>query len=93
MEERILDFIKRRWTKDADWTNGNCYYFAVILKSRFPFMRIMYCPIVGHFVAECNGKFYDWNGKYVPEESPMELSEISIQDPLWYSRIVRDCIL
>ena len=92
MEEKILDFINRRWSKDADWTNGNCYYFAVILKTRFPSAQIKYCPIKGHFIIECDNKFYDWNGRYYPEETPMSLFEISSLDPLWYSRIARDCI-
>ena len=35
-EEQILAFIKRRFSQDCNWIDGNCYYFATILKTRFP---------------------------------------------------------
>ena len=31
----IIEFINRRFKLDCNWTNGNCYYFALILADRF----------------------------------------------------------
>ena len=28
---QVEEFIQRRFPVDCNWTNGNCYYFAVIL--------------------------------------------------------------
>ena len=33
-EADVLEFIHRRFKKDNDWTTGNCYYFACILKEK-----------------------------------------------------------
>ena len=89
----ILDFISRRWQKDANWLDGNCYWFAYILKTRFPFLEIYYLPIAGHFICGDGVQFYDWTGVVDPEEVPFLLSDIEKQDILWYDRIVRDCIM
>ena len=35
MEKQIVDFIQRRFPMDCAWMNGNCFYFAQILASRF----------------------------------------------------------
>ena len=91
----ILKFIEHRWPYDSHWLDGNCYWFAAILKSRFPFLEIYYLPIVGHFVcgdAESN-LFFDWSGQVILEEEPIKFETIQKEDPLWYDRIVRDCIL
>lgn len=88
----ILDFIKRRWRKDANWLDGNCYWFAHILKTRFPFLEIYYLPIVGHFICGDGVCFYDWTGVVDPEEVPFLLSDIEKQDGLLYDRLFRDCV-
>ncbi len=89
----ILSFIEKRWKKDANWLDGNCYWFAHILKTRFPFLEIYYLPIVGHFICGDDESFYDWTGVVNPEEEPILFNLIAETDPLWYDRIVRDCIL
>ena len=91
--DEILDFISRRWKKDANWLNGNCYWFAYILMSRFPFLNIYYLPIEGHFICGDGVKFYDWTGIVQLNEKPYLFSELKIQEPNWYNRIWRDCIL
>lgn len=93
MEEKILDFIKRRFKKDADWTDGNCLWFAMILKLRFPDLDVYYLPIQGHAICGYDGKYYDWNGKYEPEEAPIRLLDIANADYIWFARIVRDCMM
>ena len=67
--KEIVDFIKRRFTKDCNWTTGNCYYFALILHDRFPESKIIYDPIEGHFMILYNNKAYDYLGSHkVPKE-------------------------
>ena len=88
-EELVDDFLKRHFPKDNNWLNGNCYYMALILSSRFPNFRIYYCPIEGHFIAGTFKEYYDWNGRYYPSEEPILFDEI---DNLQYKRLLRDCI-
>jgi hypothetical protein len=96
MEEQILDFIKRRFPQDCHWLNGNCYFFAEILKARFS-GDVVYDPIDGHFLlwAPDNG-FYDWTGRreYDAERRRKMVMWIGYdrKDPTHYNRIVRDCI-
>lgn len=92
-QKEILQFISRRWTKDSDWTTGNCYYFALILCSRFPELSIYYAGIEGHFVAGKDNVYYDWTGIWKGEEDPILFSELEDWDPFWYNRIVEDCIM
>lgn len=89
--DETLDFIQRRFSKDCHWLDGNCYYFAVILCTRFPHLSLYYAPIAGHFVAGHDGEFYDWRGRY-EDEIPILFDEIKESDHAWYARIVRDCI-
>ena len=62
MNDPVLKFIHKRFPKDNNWLDGNCYYFAVILKTRFPYGDIFYDTINGHFVTYIDGKMYDWSG-------------------------------
>ena len=41
---------------------GQCYWFAYILKGRFPAGRILYEPVEGHFVFRLDGRTYDITG-------------------------------
>ena len=93
MEQEILDFIKRRFPVDCNWCSGNCYWFAVILTKRFPYLSIYYEPILGHFVAGANNKYYDCTGECRFEDEPILFSTLKDSDPLWYERLVKDCIL
>lgn len=92
MKTEILDFINRRWQINANWLDGNCYWFAHILVTRFSELEIYYLPVQGHFVAGNGIVFYDWTGVVVTDEEPLALSDIKQTDPLWYQRLVRDCI-
>ena len=55
----VLEFIKRRFSVDCNWTTGNCYYFAIILKDCFSSGKIFYDVINGHFIFFYDGKYYD----------------------------------
>lgn len=91
--DKIGNFIKRRWARDSNFLEGNCLYFSYILKLRFPFLKIYYLPIIGHFCAGYENNFYDWTGKISLNEKPILFEDIRKTDPLWHSRLIRDCLL
>lgn len=89
----VEEFIKRRFPTDCNWTTGNCYYFAIILKERFN-GTVYYDPIEGHFLCEINSNFYDYTGKV--DLDPTTLYNWNCykeQDELNYQHIVRDCCM
>lgn len=89
----VCDFIKRRFSENSNWLNGNCYYFAIILKDRFPQGRLWYDFIDGHFIIKIDGNYYDWTGQIFPDESHLYYwTDMPLIDTLLYQRIIRDCI-
>lgn len=95
MQDKVLEFIQRRFKIDCKWTDGNCYYFAVILKDRFPEGKIFYDVIWGHFIFEYLGRFYDWTGIKDYDghlESLIEWDNFNKYDSLQRQRIVQDCL-
>lgn len=91
----IVEFIHRRFKTDCNWTEGNCYYFAVILKERFPELEIIYCPIPGHFMVLdlVTRLAYDWSGVHEVANQPYYLwDSLRDDEPELYRRIVSDCI-
>lgn len=95
MKNNVLDFIQRRFRIDCNWTTGNCYYFAVILKDRFPEGKIYYDVILGHFLFCYQDVFYDWNGivDLISTEHLKEWKKFDDYDSLQKKRIIKDCIL
>lgn len=87
----IVSFSKR-FSAD-NWTSGNCYYYAVILRDKFG-GEIFYDTIQGHFVVQIDEVFYDYNGVYVPTNKTAVVSWSSFEsyDRLQYERIKRDCL-
>ena len=94
--DRIEEFISRRFPVDCDWVSGNCYFFALILRSVFS-GRIIYDPIDGHFLVYTDGGYYDWTGRrnYTAEDISnfRDWETYMWQDPSHCSRIMRDCML
>ena len=95
--EQVEDFIKRKFKKEADWCNGNCYWFAHILSSRFIELRIWYEHVEGHFLAgDFTGTvFFDWSGfrsKDSLQGIPVLWSRLQVVDPKLAKRVERDCI-
>lgn len=104
----VLDFIQRRFQTakdDPQWVSGNCFYFAAILKVRFPQGFIVYDVIKGHFLFLYHSLLVDavhheyLKKKFVPsKDSFMVTSNIVVwdffpfYDNLQYRRILRDCI-
>ena len=92
---QVLEFIKRRFPIDNKWTDGNCYFFAVILKSRFPQGIIYYDVIDGHFVVDIDGVKYDWSGivKDKGKHHYVEWDKFDQYDELQKRSIINQCIL
>ena len=94
MNNLVVDFINRRFPNDNMWTSGNCFYFASILKARFPSGKIYYDVIYGHFVFEHEGCLYDWNGVYCKDDDFLvEWDKFDEYDSIQKKIIIRDCIM
>lgn len=94
--KEVLDYvnvINRRFAKNGKWDSENCYYFAVILKDRFPGGDIYYDVINGHFSYKYNGVHYDHTGAFVPDGYLVRWDDFDDYDCIQKARIVRDCIL
>lgn len=87
----VLEFINRRFKEDCHWTDGNCYYFALILSRRFG-GTICYDQIDGHFSTLIYGKYYDFTGIIEPSKEVMSLDYIRDHDSSLYFRLIDDCI-
>lgn len=92
MNTEIKEFIRRRFPIDNNWSQGNCYFLALILKDRFN-GEIYYDVIQGHFITKIDGVFYDYDGIYSEEESPyfIKWDEFESYDCEQYKRVIRDC--
>ena len=69
IDNQVLDFIHKRFpnatNSDANWLHGNCYYFAIILKDRFPENSDIYYDVTnGHFVCKIEDYLFDASGIY-----------------------------
>ena len=90
----VEEFIHRRFKLNCDWLTGNCYYFAVILKARFPEGFIAYDVINGHFIFNFHGDYYDWHGKIETEDTDnfIPWDEFYAYDSEQEKRIFEGCI-
>ena len=89
--DEVIDFIKKRFPHDDNWSSGNCYYFAQILATAFN-GRIVYDVIDGHFMCEIHGLLYDYNGINDTTNKWVYWDSFPEYDRLQYDRIVHDCI-
>lgn len=94
MNDPVIEFMKRRFPKsansDSNWLNGNCFYFASILKERFN-GEIVYDTCCGHFMTMINEYLYDANGvNYKLSRKEIELFSNNIELDLEFgSHIVK----
>lgn len=95
MGDKVLDFINRRFVNDNNWLDGNCYYFAVILKTRFPEGKILYDVVGGHFVFSLKNKKYDWSGIVINNEYSkyIEWDKFEDYDSKQLRSVIEGCIL
>ena len=91
----VEEFITRRFKNDCHWLDGNCYYFAMILKIRFPQAVLWYDVVLGHFFVNIDGQDYDWTGKIDNRDDSrcvmwdnMESYDFNVKQ-----YIIRDCIM
>lgn len=92
LEEEISEFIHRRFDSNCRWLDGNCYYFALILKDRFG-GEIYYDIIYGHFMLRIDDDFYDWTGKTTPMgEILVPWDDFEQYDEAQKQVIIRDCL-
>lgn len=107
-DQEVLQFINNFFANDKNdisresFVCGNCYWFAAILKNRFPTKLpvIWYDTISNHFVTAICGVLYDAYGTYVPT-NPMTIDEFNAFyiwedykqiDPIHAARIIKNCI-
>lgn len=90
--DEVTEFIHRRFAKDCNWIDGNCYYFTVILKDRFQGGVVYYDVTSGHFIYSYNGKFYDWAGVVYPGGRLVKWDEFNEYDCQQRSRIIENCL-
>lgn len=91
--KEILEFIKRRFDCDFHWMDGNCYYFALILKDRFPGGKVVYDVIYGHFMYFYDGKYYDWTGETDVKGIGIDWDSFDEYDSIQKQNIIRDCLM
>lgn len=101
MEEKILEFIKRRFPSEDRWMSGNCWWFATILAGfanadRYK-LEVVYDPINGHFYAydALENVYYDWQGAHriIQDSEFVSMEWLKEHDTAWLQRLLRDCIL
>lgn len=95
MRKEVLKFIKQFQNPSTIkvFTEGCCYWFAVILNRRFKQQHptIMYHPINNHFAVRIDGTLYDITGE-IDSKDFWEWRKFANLDYLVTETIYRDCI-
>lgn len=90
--EQVKQFISLFGT-DERYMNGLCYWFAYILKGRFPKGDIWYDQIMNHFYFVIEDAAFDIRGRVILPRTAMKWDEYEAYDALDYQRVVKYCIL
>ena len=96
MKKKSLSNIEQfitLFSTDDKYMNGLCYWFAYILKGRFPNGDIWYEPIMNHFYFVIDDAAFDVRGQVELPGTAIRWNEYENFDPLHYQRIVKYCIL
>ena len=93
--ENFINKFKHLHSTEAEdlFLYGDCYYFAIIIKERFPNAVIKYLIIDNHFITEINGRLYDIRGDItdiIDNSQLITWSDMESYDELLYKRIIRD---
>lgn len=92
-DDEVVEFIRRRFDKDCHWLDRNCYYFAMMLKARFPQAVLYYDVIDCHFLSKIDGKFYDWKGlRETGDNTLVEWDKFAEYDKNRMQAVIRGCI-
>ena len=88
----FLDRFHEYDSVDRTFTEGCCYWFAVILHTRFPESYIVYDPTLNHFATKIGDRVFDVTGD-VTEQAVSGWEPWDAYDDLPHRRrIARDCI-
>ena len=99
-QKEILDFIKHFSSFGEQvvdcFSNGNCFWFAEILRRRFPNSYIVYNSLENHFACSIDCNIYDITGVichvYENQSKWYPWRHYIKYDPTHAKRIQRDCI-
>ena len=92
----VLEFIahfhkvKNPEVIDNLFTNGCCYWFSLLLHSRFKGSIIMYDPIENHFVTKIEDRLYDVTGDVTGKYNVIDWE--TYDDDIHKKRIISQCI-
>lgn len=89
---KIEEFISL-FNNDDKFMNGLCYWFAYMLKGRFPNGEIWYNQIENHFYFVVNNKAFDVRGEVELPSTAIRWSEYANYDELDYQRVVKYCVM
>ena len=87
----FLDGMRNEGTVKT-FTEGYCYWLAVILKERFN-GEIMYNPVQGHFCCRVNGELWDITGRIEDDGKWQEWWLYQMNEPLDAERVRKACII
>lgn len=76
--------MNKQHVLENTFTKGYCYYFAIIMQTRFPGGKIMYDSDYAHFVYQYKNKLYDITGNVTNQYT-------NISDK-WNDTIRNDCM-
>ena len=99
-QKDIIDFINTFKQTDKQnleyiFTNGNCYFFALILKELFTGSHIVFSQSESHFLVMYDNHLYDILGDRTKEISIYDLyawEDMKTIDNAYYNRLLRDCV-
>lgn len=91
--EKFLERFHSADDVDVVFTQGCCYWFAVIMAMRFR-APVMYDQVSNHFTVRIHSRLYDITGD-VTEKYPdsVEWNRYMEFDRADFERVVRDCIM
>jgi len=100
INKEVLSFISRFTSKGryeqviAAFTQGCCYWFAVILQTRFEKYSpiIMYDYIINHFATKIGNRIYDITGDVTDKYTWFPWDELN-DEVISVTKVTRDCIM
>lgn len=88
----INEFLKAEPQIHNCFLHGNCYWFAYILKGRFPRGSIVYDAVENHFGFKLDDEVYDIRGIVTNLGDWEDWGTYHLKDPKHAERIEKYCI-